>query len=55
MKDKLEGKTITEFVTLTSKPYSYLTDDDNNIKKAKGPKKYLSLMIVKIAYLRMKS
>ena len=29
---------MTEFVALNSKIYSYLTDDDNNVKKAKGTK-----------------
>ena len=60
MKDELEGKIITEFVALRPKTYTYLTDDDKNIKKAKGTKKivtkeYLSLMIIEIVYLRMKS
>ena len=60
MKDELEGKIITEFVALRTKTYTYLTDDDKNIKKAKGTKKfvtkeYLSLMIIEIVYLRMKS
>ena len=39
MKDELGGKTITEFVTLRPKTYSYLTDDDKEDKKAKGTKK----------------
>ena len=39
MKDELEGKTITEFVTLRLKTYSYLTDDCKEDKKAKGTKK----------------
>ena len=39
MKDELEGKIITEFVALRTKTYTYLTDDDKNIKKAKGTKK----------------
>ena len=29
MKDELGGTIITEFVALTLKIYSYLTDDDN--------------------------
>ena len=39
MKDELGGKNITEFVALRPKTYSYLTDDDKNVKKAKGTKK----------------
>ena len=33
------GKIITEFVALRPKAYSYLDDDGNNHKKAKGTKK----------------
>ena len=39
MKDELGGKIITEFVTLRPKTYSYLTDDCEEDKKAKGTKK----------------
>ena len=39
MKDELGGKIITEFVTLRPKTYSYLTDDGEEDKKAKGTKK----------------
>ena len=39
MKDELGGKIITEFVTLRSKTYSYVTDDGKEDKKAKGTKK----------------
>ena len=39
MKDKLGGKNMTEFVALSPKTYSYLMDDDNTGKKAKGTKK----------------
>ena len=39
MKDGLRGKIIREFVALRPKTYSYLTDDDKNVKKAKGTKK----------------
>ena len=39
MKDELDGKIITEFVTLRPKTYSYLTDDVQENKKAKGTKK----------------
>ena len=38
MKDELGGKLITEFVTLTPKTYSYLTDDGKEDKKAKEQK-----------------
>ena len=60
MKDELGGKIITEFVALGPKTYYYSTDSDKNVKKAKGAKKrvikkYLSLMIIKIAYFKMKS
>ena len=36
MKDELDGKIITEFVTLWPKAYSFLTDDGKEDKKAKG-------------------
>ena len=39
MKDGLGGKIMTEFVALRPKPYSYLTDDCEKDKKAKGTKK----------------
>ena len=39
MKDELGGKTITEFVTLRPKTYSFLIDDGKEDKKAKGTKK----------------
>ena len=39
MKDELGGKIITEFVALKPKTFSYLTDDDKNVKKAKWTKK----------------
>ena len=38
-KDELEGKIITEFVALRPKTYSYLDDNCNKHKKAKGTKK----------------
>ena len=37
-KDKLGGKIITEFVALRPKTYSYLDDNCNKHKKAKGKK-----------------
>ena len=60
MKDELGGKIMTEFAALRPKTYSYLMDDDSEAKKAKGTKKcaikkYLHLMIIKTAYLTMKS
>ena len=36
MKDELGGKIMTEFVALRPKTYSYLTDDCEEDKKAKG-------------------
>ena len=39
MKDQLGGRIITEFVTLRPKTYSFLTDDGEKDKKAKGTKK----------------
>ena len=60
MKDELGGKIMTEFAALRPKTYSYLMNDDSEAKKAKGTKKYaikkyLHLMIIKTAYLTMKS
>ena len=39
MKDALGRKIMTQFVAPTSKTYSYLIDDSNSDKKAKGIKK----------------
>ena len=39
MKNELGGKIMTKFFTLRSKTYSYLTDDCEEDKKAKGTKK----------------
>ena len=39
MKDELGGKIMREFVALKPKTYSYLTDDCEEDKKAKGIKK----------------
>ena len=39
MKDELGRKIMTEFVALRSKTYSYLRDDCEEDKKAKGTKK----------------
>ena len=38
MKDELVGKILIQFVALRPKTYSYLTDDDENVKKAKETK-----------------
>ena len=38
MKDELGGKIMTEFVALRPKTYSYLMDDESEVKKAKGAK-----------------
>ena len=39
IKDELGGKIMTEFVALRPKTYSYLMDDGESDKKAKGTKK----------------
>ena len=39
MKDELGGNIMTEFAALGPKMYSYLMDDGNRDKKAKGTKK----------------
>ena len=39
MKDKLGGQTIKEFVGLRGKTCSYLKDNNDEDKKAKGTKK----------------
>ena len=39
MKDELGGRIMKEFIGLRPKCYSYLTDDGNIDKKAKGTKK----------------
>ena len=35
MKDELGGKIVIDFVPLRPKTYSYLTDNDNYVKKLK--------------------
>ena len=47
MKDELGGKIITEFVTLRSKTYSFVTDDGKEDKKAKGTKKCIIKKMIK--------
>ena len=47
MKDELDGKIITEFVTLRPKTYSFLTDDGKEDKKAKGTKKCVIKKMIK--------
>ena len=39
MKDELGEKIMTKFVGLRAKTYTYLIDDSNEDKKAKGTKK----------------
>ena len=39
MRDKLGGKIMKEFVQLKAKTYNYLTDNNNESKKAKYTKK----------------
>ena len=53
MKDELGRKVMTKFIGLRAKAYSYLIDDGNKDKKAKGTKncvikKALNLKIIKI-------
>ena len=38
IKEELGEKIITEFVALRPETYSYLKDDDKNVRKAKGIK-----------------
>ena len=47
MKDKLRGRTITEFVTLRPKTHSYLTGNFKEDKKAKGTKKCVIKRMIK--------
>ena len=47
MKDELGGKIMTEFVAHGPKTYSYLTEDDNDVKKTKGTKKCVIKRILK--------
>ena len=47
MKYQLGGKITTEFVGLRPKTYSYLIDNGNNNKKAKGTQKCIIKRILK--------
>ena len=47
MKGELEGRIITEFVTLRPDTYSYLTDDCREDKKATGTKKCVIKRVIK--------
>ena len=47
MKDELGGDIITKFVALRPKSYSYIANDFNEIKKAKGTKKYVANKILR--------
>ena len=52
IKDELGGEIIKEFVTLRPKNYSYLTDDSNEDKKAKGTKKCVIKKMIKFDYYK---
>ena len=47
MKDELGEKIMTEFIALITKTYSYLMDDGNSNKRAKGTKKCVIKRILK--------
>ena len=60
MKYELVGRIMTELVALKSKIYSYLMDDCNSDKKAKGKKKCVIKRVLKfndymICFQTMKS
>ena len=46
IKGVLGGKIMTEFAALGPKTYSYITNDSNNDKKAKGTKKCVTKRIL---------
>ena len=47
MKDELRGKIMTKFVALRPKTYSYLIDDGESDKKAKGTEKCVIKRVLK--------
>ena len=47
MKNEVGGKIMTEFVVLRPKTYSYLMDDDNSDKNAKGTRKCVIKRVLK--------
>ena len=47
MKDELGGKIMMEFITARPKAYTYLTDDGEENKKAKGTKKCVIKRMIK--------
>ena len=46
MKDELGGQIMNEFFGLRANTYSYLKDNNDEDKKAKGPKKCVRLEVV---------
>ena len=52
MKDELGGKILTEFPVLRPRKYSYLMDDSNNDKEAKGAKKCVIKRRLKFNYYK---
>ena len=44
MKDELGEQIMKQFVGLTAKMYSYLKDNNDKDKKAKGTKKYVKII-----------
>ena len=46
MKNELGWNIMKKFVTIRPKTYSYLTDDDKNVKKVKGTKKRVIKIIL---------
>ena len=54
MKDELGRNVMAEFAALTPKIYSYLLDDGNSDKKAKGTKKCVIKKILKFIWNHIK-